>query len=137
MNKKESQAVLLAHYKSPTGLGEIDENYSVGKGINPLCGDEISVGVTLENDVITDIKFQARACSICIASSSIMNQLLINEKISQIEYYYQQLNGLLKDSCSAIQTEELLRPLASISAMPSRHKCAQLSWEALSEACKH
>lgn len=136
MNKEESKSALLAHYKSPTGLGDIDEHFSVAKGINPLCGDEISVGVILENDTIIDIKFQARACSICIASSSIMNQLLINKKTSQVEHYYQQLNSLLKQSCLMTQVEELLRPLASISAMPSRHKCAQLSWEALSEACK-
>lgn len=136
MNKKEAQAMLLAHYKSPTGLGDILENHLVGKGTNPLCGDEISVGVTLDDDTITDIKFQARACSICIASASIMSQLLINQKVSQIEGYYQELNGLLKQQDTAKQNEALLEPLASINSMPSRHKCAQLSWEALSDACK-
>ena len=136
MNKKESQTILLAHYKSPTGLGDINESHSVGKGTNSLCGDEISVGVTVKNHTITDIKFQARACSICIASSSIMSQLLINKNTAQIDLYYQELDGLLKQQCSAEQCEELLRPLASICNMPSRHKCAQLSWEALSEACK-
>jgi nitrogen fixation NifU-like protein len=86
MNKKESQAVLLAHYKSPIGMGGIHERHLVGKGINPLCGDEISVGVTLQSDMITDVKFQARACSICIASASIMSQLLINEKAYLLHY---------------------------------------------------
>lgn len=150
MDKKESQALLLAHYKSPTGLGNITENHLIGKGTNPLCGDEISVGVTIENNIITDIKFQARACSICIASSSIMSELLINKAPAQIEHYYQELTDLLKQPSlssqkepsaskkepSASQIEERLKPLASISKMPSRHKCAQLAWEAIHEACQ-
>lgn len=136
MTKKESQALLMAHYKSPTGLGAICEEHSVGKGINPLCGDEISVGVIVEDDRITDIKFQARACSICIASSSIMSQLLINKKTSQVDSFYQELIDLLKQQNVVKKPEELLQPLANISTMPSRHKCAQLSWEALSDACK-
>lgn len=147
MDKKAAQAILLAHYKSPTGLGELHEQHTISKGTNPLCGDEISVGVILDNNTITDITFQARACSICIASSSIMSQLLINKKTTDIEPYYQQLTTLLKNPSreDAIENgtengiedgiNEQLRPLGSIHTMPSRHKCAQISWEALRDAC--
>ena len=140
MDKKEAQAILLTHYKSPTGLGELHEKHTISKGINPLCGDEIRVGVTVENDTIIDIKFQARACSICIASSSIMSQLLIHKKTTDIEPYYQQLTTLLKQPSPEDDIEnnidERLEPLGSIHTMSSRHKCAQLSWEALRDACK-
>ena len=139
MDKKEAQAILLAHYKSPTGLGDLHEHHTVSKGINPLCGDEIRVGVTLDNNTITDIAFQARACSICIASASIMSQLLVNKKTTDIEPYYQQLTTLLKQATPEGDIEntidERLKPLGSIHTMTSRHKCAQLSWEALRDAC--
>ena len=145
MDKKAAQAILLAHYKSPTGLGELHEQHTISKGTNPLCGDEIRVGVIVENNTMTDITFQARACSICIASSSIMSQLLIHKKTTDIEPYYQQLMTLLKhppsdsdiaDDILKNDIDERLKPLGSIHTMPSRHKCAQLSWEALREACK-
>lgn len=150
MDKKAAQAMLLAHYKSPTGLGEFHEQHTISKGTNALCGDEISVGVILDNNTITDITFQARACSICIASSSIMSQLLINKETTDIEPYYQQLTTLLKNPSQegAIENgkenatentendiDERLKPLGSIHTMPSRHKCAQISWEALRAAC--
>lgn len=137
MSKNYYQSVLLEHYKHPVGLGDITEGLVLGKGINPLCGDEICVGVKTEGDVITDIKYKARACSICIASSSIMTQLLLKEKVSQVEQYYDEVVELLENRRAVDEVTESLQPLTSVVSMPSRHKCALLSWEALIEALRH
>ncbi|MBO1256158.1 SUF system NifU family Fe-S cluster assembly protein [Alteromonas sp. 5E99-2] len=136
MSNKEHQAILMEHYKSPHGLGVINEKHTVGKGVNSLCGDEIRVGVVVENNTITDIKFEARACSICIASSSIMTQILTNKKTSEVNSFYEELLDILKKNDVSAESHRLLIPLSNISKMPSRHKCALLSWEALRDACK-
>ncbi len=136
MTNKEYQAILMGHYKSPLGLGVINESHTVGKGVNSLCGDEIRVGVKVDDGIITDITFEARACSICIASSSIMTQLLTSKKTSEVNSLYSELLTILEQGNAKPKSPELLVPLLNISKMPSRHKCALLSWEALRDACK-
>ncbi len=124
---------LLAHYKKPQGRGEITSLHKVANGVNPLCGDEISVGVILDGQHIKDIKFNARACSICIASSSIMVEVLTQQETSQIEYYYEQIKKLLNNEVPLSEVDESLQALSSIVASRSRHKCACLAWDALLE----
>lgn len=137
MDTNYYKSQLLTHYKNPQGSGEITALHKVANGVNPLCGDEISVGVILDGQHIKDIKFNARACSICIASSSIMVEVLTQKEISQIEYYYEQIKKLLNNEILLYEVDEPLQALSSIAASRSRHKCACLAWEALLEAVNH
>ena len=134
MDTNYYKSQLLAHYKKPQGSGKITSLHKVANGVNPLCGDEISVGVILDGESIKDIKFNARACSICIASSSIMVGVLTQQNTSQVDYYFQQIQKLLSGEISTEEIDEPLQPLSSITPSRSRHKCAYLAWEALLDA---
>ena len=134
MDTNYYKSQLLAHYKKPQGSGEITSLHKVASGVNPLCGDEISVGVIVDGERIKDIKFNARACSICIASSSIMVGVLTQQNTSQVDHYFQQIQQLLSGEISTDEVNKSLQALSSIIASRSRHKCAYLAWEALLEA---
>ena len=134
MNNQTYQSVLLDEYKNPKGLGQVDESFRQSNGINPLCGDEICVGVKLEHDTIIDIKFEARACSICIASGSIMSGLIKDQSVNNIAEFKLQLKNILTNTPQESDTNPLLEAFTIISRKPSRHQCALLPWEALSEA---
>lgn len=134
MEKQYYQSILLQHYKNPVGLDDIPDDFAQANGSNPLCGDEICVGVKVENGLLTDIRFKARACSICIASTSIMVELLRQQPASQAAFYHAQVLALLKREQSDMDLIESLQPLATIVANPSRHKCTLLGWEALLHA---
>lgn len=105
MDQNYYKSQLINHYKSPQGLGGFSEKHRIANGVNPLCGDEIQVGVIVENSHIADIKFSARACSICIASSSIMVEALLNENVSDVTKYFAAVKQLLKG-------EELIEPVS-------------------------
>ncbi len=137
LNYYKSQ--LINHYKNPKGQGSFSECHRIARGVNPLCGDEIKVGVMIEDSRIIDIKFSARACSICIASSSIMVETLQNQNVSVVPSYLQAVNQLLKGEQVEGITGAVSEPLGAISTVSpnlSRHKCVCIGWEALSEALK-
>src|SRR3546814_8415534 len=63
---------LLDHYRNPRNRGDLENTQIVRRGRNPLCGDEVDIGITIEDETLTRVRFRGRACSICIASASIM-----------------------------------------------------------------
>jgi nitrogen fixation NifU-like protein len=134
MDTNYYKSQLLTHYKNPIGSGEITVLHQVANGVNPLCGDEINVGVILDGSKIKDIKFGARACSICIASSSIMVDILIGKEVSKVKYFHEQIKKLLTSEIENEDIDEPLKPLLSVVSTRSRHKCVCLAWEALQQA---
>lgn len=123
---------LLQHYKKPHGLGILSTQMLRASGTNPLCGDEIEVGATLENDQIDTLKFSARACSICIASASIMTELMLNQNPAKADAYLSQLSLFYAGKLAKNQLSNALLPLCELTNMAARQKCALLSWQALS-----
>ena len=134
MDKAYYKSQLLEHYKNPVGSGEVPSDYAQGSGANPLCGDEICVGVKVENNEITDVRFEARACSICVASASMMTTLLQHQPVKKAAELKSQLEQLLNGELGLEAMPDVMHPLSAIVPMRSRHKCTLIGWEALDEA---
>lgn len=66
------RAVVLEHFKHPRNRGTLEEANASEEGANPLCGDRIRVQLRVIDGVITDARFTADACALCIASASVM-----------------------------------------------------------------
>jgi len=63
---------ILEHYKRPRNFGELDEHDHEAHEVNPLCGDELGVQITLGDDGrIADLRFQGHGCAISQAAASI------------------------------------------------------------------
>ncbi|HYW48955.1 MAG TPA: SUF system NifU family Fe-S cluster assembly protein, partial [Gemmatimonadaceae bacterium] len=68
------QSIILDHNRRPRNYGEPASCSHHASGRNPLCGDEVSVWMTVEADVITEVKFTGHGCAISKASSSLMTE---------------------------------------------------------------
>ena len=104
--------VILDHYKNPRGHGVIDPADAAAEGMNPLCGDEVSIYVSFEEDgeTIHDVKFSGRGCAISQASTSMLMEMVKGRKATEI---------------AALPKEDLLEEIG-IPLTPVRLKCALL-----------
>ena len=66
------QEVILDHNKRPRNFGALDDANRHADGHNPLCGDQISIYLKLNGDIIEDIRFEGQGCAISKASASMM-----------------------------------------------------------------
>ena len=102
---------ILDHYKNPRHHGHIDHPSAVAEGVNPLCGDELSVELKVEDGIVTDVRYNGRGCAISQASASTLSDVVMGKPLDQ-------LAGISKEDV----LEELGIPLS-----PIRLKCAMLS----------
>ncbi len=104
--------VILDHYKNPRGHGVIEDADAHAEGLNPLCGDEVTIYVQFGDDgeTIDEVKFSGRGCAISQASTSMLMEMVKGRKAGEIA-------GLPK--------EELLEEIG-IPLTPIRLKCALL-----------
>ena len=91
MDESMFRQVIMDHYNYPQNKVEEEvDGYLRLEGINPSCGDQLTIFLKIENSKIEDIKFLGSGCSICCASASVMTQeiqsLIISEAIEKIEF---------------------------------------------------
>src|SRR3546814_14955698 len=94
---------LLDHYRNPRNRGDLENTQIVRRGRNPLCGDEVDIGITIEDGTLTRVRFRGRACSICIASASIMTEAAtgksVVEKLGIIDLMHRWFEKIGRASC--------------------------------------
>lgn len=144
MNAIDFKALLLAHYKKPHNRhkGEFSDDYVKARGTNPVCGDDLEIGIKVNaQKQLTDAKFRARGCSICIASASMLMNIL-ESVYEQPDFAIalmsikSELEQWLHDENASFSPylPEILHPLTLIKTMPARKKCVLLIWNALESA---
>jgi len=104
--------VILDHYKNPRGHGVIEDADAHAEGLNPLCGDEVSIYVQFAEDgeTIDEVKFSGRGCAISQASTSMLMEMVKGRTVQEI---------------AQLPKEELLEEVG-IPLTPIRLKCALL-----------
>lgn len=124
--------VLLDHSRRPRNKGALDETDAIGAGSNPLCGDEVEIGLRFDGETIAWARFRGRGCAICIASASMLTEAVSGRRREEAR----QLGARLRESFgpAAPAVPEPLTPLAPVREHPARHRCVLLAWEALEQA---
>lgn len=132
------QELILDHYRRPRNKGTLDDATHTVSLNNPLCGDEIDLQLRVDGDVIKDVRFIGRGCSISQASASMMTQLLKDKSIPQAVALAERMSAMMQGEDAAARDKALgeLRALAGVSKFPVRIKCALLPWNALTDAVK-
>ena len=74
---------VMDHFHNPRNVGVIEDADGVGEVGNPKCGDIMKIYLKIENDVITDIKFETFGCGSAIASSSIATEMVKGRTVAQ------------------------------------------------------
>ena len=131
------QEVILDHYKNPQHK-KLNATYDAQvHHINPSCGDEITLNVTLDGDLVKDISGDGVGCSISQDSVSILSELLIGKNLDQAQIVADSFMHLMQSKGTEKGDEELLEDavaLAGVSQYPARIKCALLGWMAFKDA---
>ena len=133
------QQVILDHNKSPRNFRKLEGATRTAEGYNPLCGDQITVYVKLEDDVIKDISFQGSGCAISKASASLMTASLKGKTEGEAEILFDRVHKMLIGELDTKSNSHELGKLSILSGVcnfPSRVKCASLSWHTLHAALK-
>jgi nitrogen fixation NifU-like protein len=112
MSDQLYREVILDHYKNPRGHGVIEGADAQADGLNPLCGDEISIYVAFGEDgeTIDDVKFSGRGCAISQAATSMLVDMAKGRKAHEL---------------AEMPKDELLEEIG-IPLTPIRLKCALL-----------
>lgn len=127
------KGVMMDHYHAPRNQGEPGPDQVSARVYNPLCGDELELGVTTADGTVTDVRFRARGCSICIASGSMMTEVVRGQAVTRALELDRQMNDWFAGE-GAEPPEDLPEPLPALQPVrdyPSRSRCVLLAWEAL------
>ena len=131
------QEVILDHYKNPQHK-KLNATYDAQvHHINPSCGDEITLNVTLDGDLVKDVSWDGVGCSISQASVSILTDLLIGKNLDEVQVVADLFIHLMQSKGTEKGDAALLEDavaLAGVSQYPARIKCALLGWMAFKDA---
>jgi len=136
------QDIILDHGRHPRNFRTIEHPTHFAQGHNPLCGDRVTVYLTLDGNRIIDVSFQGRGCAISTAAASLMTEVLKGKTVEDARALFAQFHARVTGGEPADLPEPLaeeaerLEPLTGVKAFPARVKCATLSWHALEAALK-
>jgi len=131
------QEVILDHYRSPHHKG-----LSANKDIqvhhnNPSCGDEVTLNLSMKGGVVTDLTWDGVGCSISMASTSVMSDLLVGKGYKDAMNILDNFVELMQSKGQSVGDESILEDavaFAGVSKFPARIKCALLGWMAFKDA---
>ena len=136
------QDIILDHGRHPRNFRAIEHPTHFAQGHNPLCGDRVTVYLSLDGDRIADVSFQGRGCAISTAAASLMTEVLKGKSLDEAKALFAQFHasvtgGTAVELPEALQEDaERLEPLTGVKAYPVRVKCATLPWHAFEAALK-
>ncbi|HEY0724730.1 MAG TPA: SUF system NifU family Fe-S cluster assembly protein [Pyrinomonadaceae bacterium] len=133
------QEVILDHNKSPRNYRAMAGANRRAEGYNPLCGDQVTVFLQVEDGMIKDISFQGSGCAISKASASMMTTELKGKPESAAHELFENVHHMLTGQSSGDSGGERVGKLAILSGVckfPARVKCASLAWHTMESALK-
>ncbi len=132
------QEVILDHSKRPRNFGPLPEAEREAKGHNPLCGDKLTVYLSLDNGTVKNIHFEGAGCAISMASASLMTEMIKGKSAAEARELFMRFHKLLTGNepvdMDTIADLDKLAAFAGVREFPIRVKCATLAWHTLAAA---
>ena len=130
--------VVMDHNRRPRNFKKIEDADRSAEGFNPLCGDQISLYLTMNgDDAIEDIGFVAAGCAISKAAASMMTEAVKGRSSDDARKVIENFRLLLTNRAGADFDYEILGDLEileGVSGYPTRIKCATLPVHTLASA---
>ncbi|EID84764.1 SUF system FeS assembly protein, NifU family [Treponema sp. JC4] len=136
MDTKELyREILNEHNLNPIHKQNMENPSFCLEGVNPSCGDQITLQLKMEGDKITDASFIGSGCAVSQASADMMADLVIGKTKEEALKLADIFDRMIKGSVTDEELEELdeAAALQDISHMPARVKCAMLGWRTVKE----
>lgn len=127
-------AALMQHNSHPDYKYEMEVCTCSHEGVNPSCGDELTLQLRIEDGVIEEASFVGSGCAVSQASADMMADLITGETVKEAKRLVGLFLGMIKGEALSEEDKEDLdeaAELESISRMPARVKCAELAWRTL------
>lgn len=129
--------LIMEHSQSTHNKRHLDHIDACERGHNPSCGDDISLELKFDGDIIEEAAFTGSGCAISQASTSMMIDLISGKSKMEALQLVETFIGMIKREINDDEQLEVLEDaivLKNISNMPARVKCAVLAWHTLKEA---
>lgn len=133
--------IILEHSRAPRNKRIMAGATRCAEGFNPLCGDRVTMYLSMEKDVVRDISFMGTGCAICTASASMMTEHLKGKTDSEARSAFQQFQSKVRGeeakretASEAVGDFDRLEALAGVKRFPMRVKCATLPWHTMMAA---
>ena len=130
----------MSHNKNTYNKRELPRVDHSEHGHNPSCGDDITLNMTFDGEIISAMSYKGIGCAISQASASMMIDLMTGKTKGEALALAETFIGMIKATVTEEEAEDLLGEssiLANIKHMPARVKCAVLAWHTLQEAIGH
>ena len=131
------QQVILDHNKKPRNFQKLEGANRMSEGFNPLCGDQLTVYMLLEDEVVKDVSFEGQGCAISKAAASMMTQAVKGKTKQDAEVLFDEFHRMVTGQLEEETTPHHLGRLTIFSGVrdfPARVKCASLSWHTMHAA---
>jgi nitrogen fixation NifU-like protein len=135
------QELILEHSKRPHHAGLREPFDAEVHHVNPTCGDEVTLRVDVTGEgaeaVVSDVSYEARGCSISVASSSVLAEEVIGRPVAEALGTVEAMREMLTSKGKVAGDEETIGDgvaFAGVSKYPARVKCALLGWTAFTDA---
>ena len=133
------QEVILDHYKHPHHRGLREPFDAESFQVNPTCGDEVTLRVTLseDGDTVVDVSYDGQGCSISQAATSVLTDQVIGQTVGDALKSVAAFTEMISSRGTIEGDEELIGDgiaFAGVSKYPARVKCALLGWMAFKDA---
>ena len=130
------QEMILTHSRTPRNYRVMEPVDRKVDGHNPMCGDSITVYLSVRDGVVEDASFQGRGCAIAVSSASLMTDAIKGRPVEEVEDVFRRFRDLVAGEKNAGDGKDLgkLRVFAGVREFPDRIKCAILGWHAMHTA---
>jgi nitrogen fixation NifU-like protein len=131
------QEVILDHNRTPRNYGTLPGANRQARGHNPLCGDRLTLALSVVDDRIDDVRFEGSGCAISKASASLMTEAIKGHRVATAEALFDRFHAMVTASTDTPVSETdmgKLAVLAGVREFPVRVKCATLAWHTLRAA---
>jgi nitrogen fixation protein NifU and related proteins len=125
------QQVILDHSKKPRNFLKMENANRVAEGKNPLCGDQVTLYLLMDGDVVKDISFQGSGCAISKASASLLTDSLKGKTKQQVRQLFDEVREMVTTGKVTGNDIGKLAVFAGVHKFPARVKCAILPWHAV------
>ncbi|HEX2152906.1 MAG TPA: SUF system NifU family Fe-S cluster assembly protein [Acidimicrobiia bacterium] len=135
--------VILDHYRNPRHRNPLDSPDARAEGVNPLCGDEVTVELSLDGDTVSDISVHGQGCSISQSSASMMSEAVKGKTLHEIGTLAERFHAMMTAEDESEAGLDPSRPgsvlgdleaLQGVRRYPVRIKCASLPWTTLEQS---
>ena len=133
------QEVILDHNRRPRNFGVPEHATNQADGHNPLCGDQLTIYLDIEEGKVNDVKFIGAGCAISVASASMMTEAIKGKTVEEATELFETFHRAMTEDREARQISEEpseLDALGGVKEFPIRVKCATLPWHTLAAALK-